>query len=578
MSPLAAAAVVPVQPRSGRNKPTRRRPAGKFLLLPVAPLLLITGLSWLAIPTWHTQRTDLITHAVHYRSLQITIAAKGSLDAVDREDVVCRVKARVQGNTVASTIKWVIDEGTPVQRSQIVAVLDDSALQEDHKTQEIAVLQAQSAWAQAEEAYKIQLNQDQSDLETARNAVDLATIDLQKYRQGDYQQALKDVEGRLFLAESDLEMWRERTAWTDRMVRKGFLTTNQSRAEKARRLGAELALDNVREERRVLEQYTRMRTLTDLATKLATARLTLNQVKSQAHAREAQLDIDRLSKRSIYEHEAKRLREIEEQIRDCTLRAPHDGIAVYAISEQARAGRGSQQALVAQGEPVREGQHLLHFPRLNQLVIQTWIPEALLGHVHGEERERTGFGDSLEAALTVSPDPWTRLVNPVGLDTLRENFREQEERVTSSGEPVLIHVHAFPEKVLHGHVKSVGSIPSEREWWLTDSKLYPTTVALDESLDGLRLGMNADLTILGDDPLEHVLAVPVEALTGMVKRGEPSQCFVLTPVGPQERAVVVGQSNDTMVEIRDGLQEGEEVVLNPGTLLKEHQGALSSSP
>jgi hypothetical protein len=190
----------------------------------------------------------------------------------------------------------------------------------------------------------------------------------------------------------------------------------------------------------------------------------------------------------------------------------------------------------------------------------------------------TGFSDSLEAALTTTPDPLTRLVNPVALDALREHFHDQDGRVTSAGEPVLVQVHALPEKVLHGHVKSIGSIPSEREWWLTDSMLYPTTVVLDDPPREPKLGMNADLTILADDPLEHVLTVPVEALAGVVKHGEPSNCFVVTPEGPQERTVLVGQSNATMAEIREGLEDGDEVVLNPYTLLKENQEGLATSP
>ena len=131
--------------------------------------------------------------------------------------------------------------------------------------------------------------------------------------------------------------------------------------------------------------------------------------------------------------------------------------------------------------------------------------------------------------------------------------------------------HAFPDHVLHGHVEHVASLQSRWEWLLTGVNVYPTEVALDGPVPGLKPGMVADLTILVDGPLEHVLTVPVEAVVGPAKRGEPGRCFVLTPCGPQEREIVAGLSNETMVEIKSGLREAEEVVLNPEVLLDAEQ-------
>src|SRR5439155_12155173 len=98
--------------------------------------------------------------------------------------------------------------------------------------------------------------------------------------------ARKDVDGRLALAESSLEMSRDRAQWSERMLKKGFLTANQSRDEFSRLQTSRVALDNVREEYRVLEQYTRRRTLVELeSAKLAEARRTLERCRRQARAR-----------------------------------------------------------------------------------------------------------------------------------------------------------------------------------------------------------------------------------------------------------------------------------------------------
>src|SRR5262249_17301868 len=39
--------------------------------------------------------------------------------------------------------------------------------------------------------------------------------------------------------------------------------------------------------------------------------------------------------------------------------------------------------------------------------------------------------------------------------------------------------------------------------------------------------------------------------------------------GPEPRDIVVGLSNDRMVEVREGLKEGEQVILNPKKLLTD---------
>jgi hypothetical protein len=45
---------------------------------------------------------------------------------------------------------------------------------------------------------------------------------------------------------------------------------------------------------------------------------------------------------------------------------------------------------------------------------------------------------------------------------------------------------------------------------------------------------------------------------------------VITPKGTEVRDIVVGQSNDTKAEIREGLKEGDVVVLNPRAILGDN--------
>src|SRR5262249_48666369 len=146
------------------------------------------------------------------------------------------------------------------------------------------------------------------------------------------------------------------------------------------------------------------------------------------------------------------------------------------------------------------------------------------------------------------------------------------------GQPALVRVDAYPDQALHGHVKSVATVASQQDWMSADVKVYQTMVAVDEPVDGLKPGMSAEVTILVEHVVEHVLTLPVQAIVGTPAMGKARKCYVMTSEGPEEREIVVGLSNEKMAEIRSGLQEGEQVILNPRSVQPDHERIKSPGP
>lgn len=63
------------------------------------------------------------------------------------------------------------------------------------------------------------------------------------------KQALADdLRDRLKLAEADVAQWQDRAAWSERMVKKGYVTTNQARAERLKLERAEEAVQRLQTE------------------------------------------------------------------------------------------------------------------------------------------------------------------------------------------------------------------------------------------------------------------------------------------------------------------------------------------
>src|SRR5262249_30751913 len=69
--------------------------------------------------------------------LDVALVERGSLDAADATDIVCRLQARA-GGSASSTIRWVVDDGQFVKKGDRLIEFDDSALREQFKAQKVA--------------------------------------------------------------------------------------------------------------------------------------------------------------------------------------------------------------------------------------------------------------------------------------------------------------------------------------------------------------------------------------------------------------------------------------------------------
>jgi HlyD family secretion protein len=372
--------------------------------------------------------------------------------------------------------------------------------------------QAKAVAVAAEDAVTIVASQNESDLEAAKVAIELAELNVRKYVEGDYPQLLKGILARKRVAEADLEALREQADAVERRVKAGRMTADEARGWRSRLLAAEVALDMVKEEQRVLEQFGLTTMRRDLESKLAEARRTPERVRTEAKAKAAHAAADRAAKREVLAQEEARYREIEGAIGHCQIIAPRDGTVFYHVSDQGRWG-GAAGPVVAVGEPVREGQKLMRIPDLSRMVVTVRVPEAVITRVR-------------------------------------------------AGQAAVVRIDAFPGREFRGTVRQVAAVPSRQDWLMADMKTYPVQVALDGTAEGLRPGMSADVTLITGEELADALAVPVQAVLPPTAAGQ-RLCVVRTPAGLEQREVTLGPGNGKMTAVRSGLAEGETVILNP---------------
>ena len=143
--------------------------------------------------------------------------------------------------------------------------------------------------------------------------------------------------------------------------------------------------------------------------------------------------------------------------------------------------------------------------------------------------------------------------------TLNETIVERVEK----GMAAEVRVVAFPELVLDGVVEKVEQLPhvGRYSWAKDDVKDYRTIIAV-ESAEGLMPKMDARVEIFSE-ARPDALVIPASAL--VLERGE-KVCYVATDAGLERRPVDVKPGTIELLEVVDGLAEGEEVVLDPSSV------------
>ena len=448
----------------------------------------------------------------------LTVNVKGNLDS--QQNVT--VTSGVEGST---TIISIVPEGTWVEAGDVVCVLDGSQLQDQAKQQEIVVANVTATKVSAKEALDVQRLQNESDISLAETAWELAKLDLNKYEKGEFRKLKSELEGNLAIAKEEAIQAKESHEFNKRQVKKGFVQQNELEASRILVQQKELAVEKATEELKVLVEFDSVRTLAELKSNAAELERELDRVKLKAAAAEKQAEQEFLaaSKSAVLEEE--KLEKLSRQVEQCTLTAPQAGEVVYA-NLSSRSRRGGDGPAIEEGATVQERQEIFNLPDVSKMKVDARVHESLIGNL------------SLNLPAKIQTD-----VNR------SETYR--------------------------GVVSHISSVPMSGSWPNYDLREYEVAINITDAgskVQSLKPGLTAQVEVFVDSR-ENVLQIPLQAVVGIVGK---YYAWVLKENGPEQRELQIGQTNDTDIEIIDGVAEGERVVLNPRTNFAETIAELTS--
>jgi HlyD family secretion protein len=489
---------------------------GKLLLVALIVLVVTTGvvLAWQGklLPRGE-EKSSLITEAVKRGALEITITERGSLESANNKTLVCEV----EGEAGTGILK-IVDEGTRVKEGDELVLLDASKLRNDATAQEIVVEQANATHETALKNVEIQITQNDSDIAAAELKWRLAQLDLKKYEEGDYVQEKNTIQGEIELAQEDYTRAKDKHAFTQRLISKGYAKRSEVEADRVAVQKALIGLKVAEEKRKVLNEFTHERQNKELEANAIEFGRELERVKLKAAAALAKYEADLSAAKLKFVVEKTTLAKIKRQIELCRIVAPRDGMVVY-VNTRSGGGRGgmSNDPLIYEGAKVKERQPIINLPDVRNMLVNARIHESKIAMV-------------------------------------REKL------------PATIHVDARAGETFHGEVSMVSLVPQSGNWPNFNLKEYVTAIKLSddpEKISELRPGLTAEVEIL-IDRLSNVLQAPVQSF---VERGGRHFAWVLVGLLPVRKEVKIGKSNEQMMEILSGLVEGERLVQTPRTVL-----------
>lgn len=195
------------------------------------------------------------------------------------------------------------------------------------------------------------------------------------------------------------------------------------------------------------------------------------------------------------------------ELANCTIRAKADGVVLYPTGRE-----WERKPRIEEGATVHQEQLLLLMPNLNEMQVKIGVHEAIV------ERIKVGQDASVE----------------------------------------------LPRSTLTGTVREVATVARPGGWWTGGVVKYDTIVQLPTGRP-LKPGKNADVEIVLAE-YESVVTVPVDAV---IQSDAGSFCWVRDGRVVAKRALQLGDTDDEMIVVHQGIDVGDQVVMKPAKWIDE---------
>ena len=446
--------------------------------------------------------SQLATAPARRGPLVISVSESGAIKP--REQIILRNEL-----DDPATILSIVEEGRQVKKGDLLCELDVTASRKQLVERRIRVQSAEAALIFAEESFKISESQAQADIEAAELAYSLAKGDLRQYLEGDFPKLKLEAEAKITIAEQELSQAKETLDWSFILFQEKYLSRTAYQKDELALRKAELAVELAKADKKLLEGHTHTKQMATLESAVKQTGGAVGRTAQKARATMAQAESDVKAKKALLEAEKAELDQLESEVAKAKIKAPIDGMVLYASS-----------------------------------VAEYW----------DNDEDRIDVGAVVDERGEIIYLP-TASAHNVDVKTLEVNLRK-----IRLGQPARIYVDAMPGRSFAGKVAAIGQLPDQESRWMNPNlKLYNVKVHVEGTDPALRNGMSCRVEIMVEQYADAV-HVPIQSVTRIAGQ---SVVYLLEDGKAVPRPVEIDLDNGQFVHIRSGLNGGEQVLLAP---------------
>jgi multidrug efflux pump subunit AcrA (membrane-fusion protein) len=549
---------------------------------------VVAGGAWMFLGNGDssTRISDLPVASVQTGDMVIDVLEGGNIQALNYLEFRNEVKS-----SAGIKILEIIDEGylvteEDVENGKVLVRLDPSQLEEEIVDHDVQFQQTEAAYAEAKQNIEIEESEALSDIKAERQVLRFALLDFQKFvgaeaadnvlkelglpfdtesleryeeeatalivkafdskklaesarsneemnpydleaesslasninfgnflknellGDGEAEQTIRRMKDEALVAASELSVKEESLEGARRLFQKDFITRQTLDNEQVSLEKAELALQRSKTELELFRDYEFPKEAEKMLSRYEEALLSLIRTKREEMAKMSQIYARYRSAKRRYDLELKKRANLEEQVASCIIRAELPGLVAYGGAQENYYTSRYYEG-ISEGATLKTGQPIITIPDMSKLGVEV-------------------------------------------------NIHESHIKKIELGQKVYITAESVPDKTLEGKIAKVAVLPdSNASRYNPSLKVYPATVEIEGTHEFLKPGMSAKVEIIVSE-LEDVNFIPVQSVFV-----EEDEHFVFRSDGNnyERHPVKVGAHNNDFIEVVEGLDAGDEVLL-----------------
>ncbi len=474
----------------------------KFVIIAVV-IALVWGLFSLKRGGMGSEYEEAEFTSVSRGDLTISLKESGFLNAVEE----ITVKNDITFGSL--NIIEIIPDGTYVEKGDFIIELDTEPLLKIKAEREDKVITAELNLTQAQNTYEITESEVQSGVNSSRNKIEFAKLDLEKFETLDKERQLEESLGEIDVAKDQLSLSEQGYKTSVELAEKGFETKSRVASDELDLSAKRRNLKSSMAKYETLKNYDLKKESLQLVKSLEEARSDYERTQKEGDNKiqgaKAKLD----NAQNVLQRAQDELVDVESQLKKTRLNAPISGYALYPKVKYYQIDKQ-----LSKGKSVGRNQALMRLPNMERLKVDVDVAE--------------------------------RFVSDIKV-----------------GQKAIISVGALKDRTFSGVVSYLSPLPVQESSW-NKSSVQKYHVIIDVEDDTLPATIKPQISAATEiilDELSDVVYVPIQAVHTVkgkrvvyVRKGSGYEY--------ETREVSIGKMNTSYIEISEGVKEGEEVLIS----------------